>query len=308
MHVSRRTVINLLAIGLLLYIVIPASAGLGDSMQVIAAASYQFVALAAGSIALSYCFAALTYRLLVLKPVGYWPILCVQVAGGFVNRLLPAGLGGLGLNALFLKKRKHSYVAATAVVGVNNSLGAIGNVLLLGVAIVLSPAILQAVSVGPRLPRPGIILAGCAGLFIGLLLLVRTTRLRRAVGRFASDTLAQLRLYGRKPGVVLLALLSSMMLTALHAAGLFFVGQSLGLTISPHMALLAISLGAFVGAAVPTPGGLGGAEAGITAALVALGIPASAALGAAILYRTLTFWAPLLPGFLMFRFVQKKYL
>lgn len=49
-----------------------------------------------------------------------------------------------------------------------------------------------------------------------------------------------------------------------------------------------------------------GAEAGLVAGFVAYGIPADRALAIALLYRFLTYWLPLLPGFVAFVIVQRR--
>jgi uncharacterized protein (TIRG00374 family) len=89
---------------------------------------------------------------------------------------------------------------------------------------------------------------------------------------------------------------------------LFLVLHSLGLEVSWLVALFAISIGAFAGAAVPTPGGVGGAEAGIGATLVACGVASDSAVLAALVYRGLTYWLPLLPGYAAFRIVERRYI
>ena len=47
-------------------------------------------------------------------------------------------------------------------------------------------------------------------------------------------------------------------------------------------------------------------EAALIAGLSAVGVPASAALPAALLYRTVTFWLPTMPGWLAFQWLQRR--
>src|SRR5437588_12961005 len=51
----------------------------------------------------------------------------------FANRLLPAGTGAIGVNGLYLRRQRHSLVQAGTVIGANNLIGFIGNMILLGV-------------------------------------------------------------------------------------------------------------------------------------------------------------------------------
>ncbi len=72
----------------------------------------------------------------------------------------------------------------------------------------------------------------------------------------------------------------------------------------PTVALLFLT-GTAVSNAAPTPGGLGAAEAALVAALstveeVEIVIPA------VFLYRLVTFWLPILPGWLSFQWLERN--
>jgi uncharacterized protein (TIRG00374 family) len=100
-------------------------------------------------------------------------------------------------------------------------------------------------------------------------------------------------------------------------------GTSVGLTLSYGL-VLAASVGAFggdvslpavlavylggtaVAAASPTPGNLGAVEVALSAGLTTVGVAAGPAVAAVLLYRLLTFWLPVLPGFLAFLYMQKQ--
>ncbi|MGW2308405.1 lysylphosphatidylglycerol synthase domain-containing protein, partial [Actinomadura luteofluorescens] len=59
------------------------------------------------------------------------------------------------------------------------------------------------------------------------------------------------------------------------------------------------------GSAVPTPGGVGSTEAALVAALAALGVAAGPALHAVLLFRAVTFWAPVPLGILACRTLRR---
>jgi uncharacterized protein (TIRG00374 family) len=65
-----------------------------------------------------------------------------------------------------------------------------------------------------------------------------------------------------------------------------------------NLAAVAVVLlvGSALGSALPTPGGLGGVEGAMVAGLVAAGVGAGAALSAVLLFRLLSFWAPMPVG------------
>ncbi|WP_372509158.1 lysylphosphatidylglycerol synthase domain-containing protein [Actinomadura madurae] len=64
-------------------------------------------------------------------------------------------------------------------------------------------------------------------------------------------------------------------------------------------------MGAAAGSAIPTPGGVGSTEAALVAALAALDIDTGAALHAVLLFRAITFWAPVPLGILACRTLRR---
>ena len=61
-----------------------------------------------------------------------------------------------------------------------------------------------------------------------------------------------------------------------------------------------------VAAASPTPGGLGAIEALLVAGLTGIGIAPGPAWSAVLTYRLATYWLPVLPGWLSWRWLQRK--
>src|SRR5690349_24092136 len=57
--------------------------------------------------------------------VPFWPTVLAQAASSFVNRVSPANVGGMALNARFLQKSGVETSAGIAAVGVNSQAGAI---------------------------------------------------------------------------------------------------------------------------------------------------------------------------------------
>ena len=55
----------------------------------------------------------------------------------------------------------------------------------------------------------------------------------------------------------------------------------------------------------PTPGGVGATEAALAAGYSAVGVPPEIAISAVLLFRLLTFWLPILPGWVAFSWMQR---
>jgi uncharacterized membrane protein YbhN (UPF0104 family) len=125
---------------------------------------------------------------------------------------------------------------------------------------------------------------------------------------FVRQTLSDLRSALTPNRHTLLSLLSNMMLTVLNALILCIAVAASGGQMFWPLAIAILSLGAVTGAVIPTPGGLGGTEAGIFAGLVASGVATSPALAAALLFRLLTYWLPIVPGIFMLPWVKRQFL
>jgi uncharacterized membrane protein YbhN (UPF0104 family) len=77
-----------------------------------------------------------------------------------------------------------------------------------------------------------------------------------------------------------------------------------------HLSYSAIAVvflaGNALGSAAPTPGGVGAVELALTGGLIAAGLPKEIATPAVLFFRLLTFWLPVLPGWLSFTHLTRK--
>jgi uncharacterized protein (TIRG00374 family) len=81
---------------------------------------------------------------------------------------------------------------------------------------------------------------------------------------------------------------------------------ALGATLSLIQVIVVFTVGVAAASVTPTPGGIGGAEAGLAAALTGTGMTADLAISIALLYRLITYWLPIIPGFICFQYSVKK--
>ncbi|HSX31463.1 MAG TPA: YbhN family protein [Candidatus Saccharimonadales bacterium] len=273
------------------------------SLQVARAASTTWLAAALLGAALTYCIAAGIYGVLALHRLRYRQTIVVELATAFVNRLLPSGLGGLGLHGLYLYRRKHTAAEATVVVSINNLIGMVAHLVLLAGVLCFYPGVLQRFIDGNRSLFNWRIGAGVAILVAAALML---PVIRHKLASFAQTVLASLR--KMRPPKLLLALLLAALLTTTYTCVLWAVCHSLQLSLNVLQVFIVFSLGMLTSTATPTPGGLVGAEAGLFAGLVAYHVAAPPAGAAVLLYRLLTYWLPLLPGLFMLWLARRRQL
>ena len=99
---------------------------------------------------------------------------------------------------------------------------------------------------------------------------------------------------------------ANLLLSAAYVLALVAALLSVGVR-PPILATAVVFLaGNAVGSATPTPGGIGGVEAVMSAGLTAIGIPAHQAIPAVLIFRLATFWLPIPAGWVSYLMLQRR--
>ena len=251
---------------------------------------------------------ALSYKYISPKPkkLRLSTTIIAHLAGAGPGRIIPGGVGNLSITALHLKKTGLSIEQALGVVLTNNVFGLISNATLLIGVLVLRPETTQiltdSISSGQVLIALGVITA-----FIVLLQwLFHARSTRKELLKTSKQWRKILRQFLGHPKRVIAVLLIAFIISILHTFMLDFSAFALGIHISITDALIAMSFGVVIGSIFPTPGGVGGVEAGITAAFIVLGLSPAEAASIAVLFRVATYWQPLLPGTLAYLYLRER--
>lgn len=251
----------------------------------------------------TYFAAAGTYFFLATERIKYIQAVIIQYAAMFVNRIFPAGIGAIGLSFGYLKKMKHSNVQAATIVSVNNLLGFIGNILIVAIVITISGLAVP----NNSLPKSDwfLLVVFLPGTLLLSYFLINKNR-RKQLIKSLQGVKKQLSFYKDNPFRIIKALFTSSVLSMLNFLSLMLCVYAVGGSVGFAVLVVVYTFGVGVGSSIPTPGGLGGVEAGMVAGFVAFGMPANTALAAVVLYRLISFWLVLLLGAAAFGFVQKK--
>jgi len=97
----------------------------------------------------------------------------------------------------------------------------------------------------------------------------------------------------------------ALLLDMSFVAALTCATKAFGATLSIPTVAVVYFAGAIVGSAVPTPGGLGGVEAALSAGLIAAGAGSSVAVSSVLLYRLATYWLPIPFGWVSLNYLQR---
>jgi len=301
---------NLLAIAAAagaFYFILPQLAHVGSSWQALQSAHWVWVPFILAASALTYLASAVALIGAVPGPIPFWPMTLTQTASSFVNRVSPANIGGMALNARFLQKRGVPPGAGVAAVGVNALVGLVAHLILMVIFFTLASRGLTHAFKLPAASKLLLILAVAAAL-VGMLLATRrgrsfgATRVLPAL-RSGADSL---RTVAASPVKLALLVGGSALVTLAYIAGLAASIQAFGGGVGIEE-IGAVYLGAAaIAAASPTPGGLGAIEAALVAGLTGVGIHAGPAVAAVIVYRLSTYWLPIVPGWISWRVLQKR--
>jgi len=305
LRISKSAVVALAVVMVAIYVFLPQIKDLKASASLARQADIGWLILAIALVLATYFFATLSYQLLARHRLEAGRTLLIQVSSACANRLLPAGLGGLSLNTAYLYNNKHSLAEASTVAASNNILGIIGHLLVLGTALFFLPTSLHLTN-SFHISR---------GIYISLIVvivgLVATVfmlpKIRHWLENFSWQVIRDIGAYWYHPLKLIAALLSSICLTLGYVLALLVCVLAFGVHLDFTHVLIIFTLGSVVGIATPTPGGLIGVEAGLIAGFVAFGVSSPKALAIVLTYRFISYWLPILPGFVALVFVRRKH-
>jgi glycosyltransferase 2 family protein len=306
-RVRPRTLLAIAAAAGAFYFLLPKLAQVGSSWQAVQSADWAWLPLIIALSAVTYLASAVALIGAVVPPIRFWPTVLAQAASSFVNRVSPANVGGMALNARFLQKSGVDTSAGVAAVGVNSLAGAVAHLVLMVVFFTWAGRGLGKAFKLPSGSKLLLILAIVAAV-VGIVLATRPGR-RFAVGKLIPglrSAAASLRRVAQNPGKMTMLFGGSALITLAYIGALAASVQAFGG--GPGIVLIgAVYLGAAaLAAAAPSPGGLGAIEAALIAGLTGVGMAAGPAFSAVLLYRLATYWLPIVPGWLAWRALLRR--
>jgi uncharacterized membrane protein YbhN (UPF0104 family) len=300
---SWRAIAGVLFLGVAVYILAGHWHTVSTSLHVARTAKASWLLVAIGFMVVTMLIAASIYGVLAINRLRYFQTVLVEVAAGFVNRILPSGLGSLGLHGVYLFRKKHTVAEATAVVSTNNLLGVVAHLLLLLLLFIARPNVVHALQFKIGFSQPGwaagALVCACAGVLL-------LPAVRPRLGRLIQNVLVSLRKVGMRS--VIRALVLASLLTTTYTTILFCSAHSVGIHISGLEIFVVFTAGMFSGTIVPLPGGLVGAEAGLLAGFIAYNVPTTQAGAAVLIFRLVTYWLPIIPGILALLLARRRQL
>jgi uncharacterized membrane protein YbhN (UPF0104 family)/tRNA A-37 threonylcarbamoyl transferase component Bud32 len=254
----------------------------------------------------TYPAGALSLMGAVTRPIPFGATTIVMFGQSFLNRFTPANAGGMAMRIRYLQKGGTDVAVAAAAVGLTSAASGVMQGLLIAVFFLWAGASPGGTFSFPDVDSLALIVLGVVAL-VGLVALVPWTRTRIVrLARTGWEKFGpELRTLARQP-LKLVFLFGGALLGKLFTI-LCFVASCRALGIDLGFAELGAlyMTGNTVGSAVPTPGGVGGIEAALIALLTGAGVEPAAASAAVLIFRLVTYWLPVIPGYLCLRLSRR---
>lgn len=305
-RVQAATLLKLAAGVLALLILLPQMTTLSDAARAMGDADWPWLIPVVLSVTLGYVTSTVTFRAATPRRPPFGLTYLTQLAAATLNRVTPNGIGGLGTNIRFLQRSGYDTTDAATVMTVVSLTGGIDGAILIAVFLV------WAGQSSAAFPWPSeAVLFVAFGAVLGLVgLVLSIPALRRLVGdrvgpiiRQAKTSITDLLADPRRCVTMLTA---SMAGSLLQLVSLWFVLQAFGVSVGVAVMGAVFFGGRAIAGAAPTPGGVGAVEATLIGGLSGAGVDPAVATPAVLVFRLLTHWAVVVPGWFALRLLRAR--
>jgi undecaprenyl-diphosphatase len=301
-RVSRRALLAVIGAGVLLYAV-PALVASDEIGQVLADASWVLLAPALAAYAATFPGAVEVLRGAAGRPIGWGRTLLVTVASSYANRASPPAMGRTALDSVYLQNTGLGAEEAERAVAAGSAAGAV-------VHLIVFVLVAIGVLVAPHSGRGALDTVGGVTAVLAVVILAfglawwqgdrqrRAVRLRRGahgLREVLGSPARAARLFGGSAVVTL------GYTTAFTAATLAVIPHTAGLGAAlVYLAALPVA------SLFPVPGGVGVLDTLLVAGELLDGAGVVEAIVAVLLFRLITYWLVLVPGFFAYRHLTRR--
>lgn len=298
-----RTLVTIIASALAAYFLLSQLSQV-NLVEVVTQANWAWSVLALAASFVSFVAAAFVLRGFVPDSLPLWRTTLVQFAASFVKLVAPAAVGGVAINTRYLQKRGIAPALAVASVGASQ-------LVMLGfhIGLLLLFAYITGSNTATTFTPSRELVVALLAVALLVVALLGVPPLRRLVTgrmrRLFSNVLPRLLDVLQSPRKLIEGSAGTLMITIAFVLCLYACVHAFNWEIGFTTVAVVYLTANAIGSAAPTPGGLGAVELSLTAGLTVAGVPAELATSAVLLYRLLTFWLPVLPGWAAFTHLQR---
>ena len=287
-----------------LYILVPQFSQVNVT-ELLSQAQLQWAAFAIIGSGLTYVASTSLLLAFVIQKISWIRTLQAQLAASFATLVTPPTLGSVAVNIRFLNRSGIPTASSATAVGVSQVV-----VFFVHVFLLLISGVIAGAQTDLSFRPPRITLVIFVTLFAVLIFALSINKVRNWVLLKIKPIFSQIgptiSIIFQQPKRLLISLLSSSLLNVFYIISFYASLRAFNAEISIFTIAFVYLAGATIGQAAPTPGGIGAVEATLVAGLTATGVPSALALSGVLLYRIVTFYLPVLPGWLAFTDLQRK--
>lgn len=283
-----------------------AEIGFGTILDELQEANLAWVVLALLLAQLALVGSGISVRGAVAAPLPLLPCVLLQSAIKFVNLTVPSSAGRIAMNVRFLQRMGVPSAQALVAGAVDDVSETLVQAALLLLALSLAGGELDTSDLRGGGPDTRLLLAIAVALAVSVAVMMAVPRLRAKVVPQVKSALAGLWSVARVRRKRFELFGGNVLSETLYALTLGAACHAYGVDLTLAQLILVNTGASIIAGLVPVPGGIGAAEASISAGLIAMGVDESSAFAIALTHRLCTFYLPPIWGYASVRWLRRR--
>jgi glycosyltransferase 2 family protein len=283
-----------------------AAIGFGTIYHEVGKADVAWVVVALVLAQLTFVASGVSVRGAVMTPLPLLPCVVLQSAIKFINLTVPSSAGRIGMNLRFFQRMGTPLPEAVAAGAVDDASETIVQVALFLLVLPFVQVSLETSKFHATGPNSRLVSGLVAAVAISIAVVLAVPKLRAkavppaqqaltGLWRVARDRHKRLELFG-----------GNLASELIYAVSLSATCLAYGVHLNLAELIFVNTAASVLSSLVPVPGGIGAAEASLSAGLIAVGVDESTAFAIAITQRLCTFYLPPIWGYLSLRWLTQK--
>jgi uncharacterized membrane protein YbhN (UPF0104 family)/tRNA A-37 threonylcarbamoyl transferase component Bud32 len=242
----------------------------------------------------------------VMTPLPLLPCVVLQAAIKFINLTVPSSAGRIGMNVRFLQRMGAPLPEAVAAGAIDDTSETIVQAALFLLVLPFVKVSLDTSQFHGTGPDTRLVAALGAALVISVVTVLTVPKLRAKVVPPLRQAVSGVWRVARNRGKRLELFGGNVASELLYAISLGATCLAYGVHLNLAELVFVNTAASVLSSLIPVPGGIGAAEASLSAGLIAVGVDESTALAIALTQRLCTFYLPPIWGYLSLRWLSRK--
>jgi len=294
-----------------IHILLPQIGSIENTIKILHTAKYQWILLALFLQSLTYIMSSLSLINTVEYNLSLKKTYFEQLAGLFLSRLTFQGVGGAAMDERYLEKsgiERKKAITALSIIYIINSITK--NSLLIISILILRSVIKTQI----HLPNEWPYLLGVLLTLISvgiIFIIIKPNFVKQKLIIPGIDLLRNTKshiklIFLKQPKRGIRIFIGLLSVVLIDATTLFLCIYAFGDNIS-IVKVAAVFVGSsMISSLSPTPGGLGAVESSLIIGLTSIGVYTSNAIAGVLVFRLLSFWLPIIPGYISYNYMRIK--